>query len=79
MAEVAEAFVTNDLGTGPPGTTVGVMASQDSQNWYGVLGLVFGGFVVLPSFYTEVSTFTKAGKVGDEIIAETNEWWARRQ
>ena len=64
MEAVAEAFVTNDLGAGPPGTTVGVMASRDLQSWYGGLGPVFGGFGVLPSWYTEVSTFTKDGQGG---------------
>ena len=53
MEAVAEAFVTNDLGAGPPGTTVGVMASRDLQSWYGGLGPVFGGFGVLPSWYYE--------------------------
>ncbi len=64
MEAVAEAFVTNDLGAGPPGTTVGVMASRDLQSWYGGLGPVFGGFGVLPSWYTSVSTFTKDGQGG---------------
>ena len=64
MEAVAEAFVTNDLGAGPPGTTVGVMASRDLQSWYGGLGPVFGGFGVLPSWYSEVSTFTKDGQGG---------------
>ena len=64
MEAVAEAFVTNDLGAGPPGTTVGVMASRDLQSWYGGLGPVFGGFGVLPSWYSSVSTFTKDGQGG---------------
>ena len=49
MEAVAEAFVTNDLGACPPGTTVGVMASRDQQSWYGGLEPVSGGFGVLRS------------------------------
>ena len=61
MDAVAEAFVTNNLGAGPPGTTQGVMASADLQSWYGGLGPVFGGFGVLPSWYNTVSTFVDDG------------------
>ena len=64
LEAVAEAFVTNDLGAGPPGTTVAIAASRDLQSWYGGLGPVFGGFGVLPSWYTSVSTFTKDGQGG---------------
>ena len=38
MEAVAKAFVTNDLGAGPPGTTVAIAASRDLQSWYGGLG-----------------------------------------
>jgi putative aldouronate transport system substrate-binding protein len=61
MDAVAEAFVTNDLGAGPPGTTQGVMASGNLQSWYGGLGPVFGGFGVLPQWYGSVSTFVDDG------------------
>jgi putative aldouronate transport system substrate-binding protein len=61
MDAVAEAFVTNNLGAGPPGTTQGVMASANLQSWYGGLGPVFGGFGVLPSWYGGVSTFVDDG------------------
>ena len=64
LEAVGEAFVTNDLGAGPPGTTVALAASRDLQSWYGGLGPVFGGFGVLPSWYTSVSTFTKDGQGG---------------
>lgn len=64
MEAVAEAFVKNDLGAGPKGSTQGVMASRDLQSWYGGLGPVFGGFGVLPSWGTDVSTFTPDGQGG---------------
>ena len=64
LEAVGEAFVTNDLGAGPPGSTVALAASRDLQSWYGGLGPVFGGFGVLPSWYTSVSTFTKDGQGG---------------
>ena len=64
LEAVAEAFVQNDLGAGPPGTTVALAASRDLQSWYGGLGPVFGGFGVLPSWYSSVSTFTKDGQGG---------------
>jgi putative aldouronate transport system substrate-binding protein len=64
MEEVCEAIVKANLGAGPEGTTQGVMASKNLQSWYGGLGPVFGGFGVLPSWYTNVSTFTPDGQGG---------------
>jgi putative aldouronate transport system substrate-binding protein len=88
MEEVAEAFVTNDLGAGPQGTTQGVMASKNLQSWYGGLGAVFGGFGVLPSWYTTVSTFTPDGQGGlafsgilpamKDALAFVRRWYEKR-
>ncbi len=88
MEAVGEAFVQNDLGAGPPGTTVGVMASRDLQSWYGGLGPVFGGFGVLPSWYTSVSTFTPDGQGGlrfdgidpkmKEALAFIRRWYEKK-
>jgi len=88
MEAVMEAICKADLGAGPKGTTQGVMASKNLQSWYGGLGPVFGGFGVLPSWYTDVSTFTPDGKGGlqfnsilpkmKEALALVRRWYEKK-
>jgi putative aldouronate transport system substrate-binding protein len=54
LAEVALAFKKADLGQGAKGTTMGLLANSSfTYAWFGSLDPVWGGFGIIPGYWTE--------------------------
>ncbi len=64
LEAVALAFAEADMGQGAEGSTIGLSASKEFVTWYSSLDPVFGGFGVMPGFWTE----NDDGSLGNDSV-----------
>ncbi len=77
---VASAFKQADLGQGPEGSTIGIVACNTLNAWYSSLDPIFGAWGVMPGFWTPDDNgeleYNSIRPEIKEVLATLRAWYA---
>ena len=76
---VTKAIVDADIGSGAPGTTIGLMANKDyAHTWYGSLDSIWGAYGIIPDHWSKEGDGLMFDGIRPEMkepLALLNQWY----